>query len=137
MPLGMTRSTFEQHRPPPGALRGHDAEGRPVPTYRYAAQAAAGPWSTAADVGRFVAFVMSPQAAPLGRAARATGGHWGEGLELTALRDGLQLAGHDGVNRGWHAYIGAVPARGWGIAVLTDGDGGGAVADAALRELVR
>jgi hypothetical protein len=40
------------------------------------------------------------------------------------------------LNRGWRAQIAAFPDRGWGIAVLTNGENGQAIIDAAMRELV-
>ncbi len=136
-PLGMRGSTFSQAAPPRGAASGHDAAGRPVPSYRYAALAAAGLWSTAEDVGRFVAFAMSrdPVATAMRAPAPGSDGHWGMGLELQDLRDGGTLIEHEGVNRGWHAQVAG--AMGWGLAVLTDADGGGAVTDAAMEQLVR
>jgi CubicO group peptidase (beta-lactamase class C family) len=137
-PFGMTHSTFAQERPPAGALRGHDAAGRPLPAYRYAALAAAGLWSTAGDVGRFLAFALSddPLARAMRRPAPATGGHWGLGLELEPLADGGRLVRHEGVNRGWHARFVGDPASGWGLVVLTDSDAGTAAIDAAEAELV-
>lgn len=137
-PLAMTGSTFAQDRPPQGATSGHDADGRPVPSYRYAAQTAAGLWSTAADLGRFVVFAMSadPVARAMRVAAPGADGHWGMGLELQGLRTGGTLVEHEGINRGWHAQIVAAPKAGWGLAVLTNADGGGAVVHAAVGELV-
>ena len=68
-PLGMTHSSFEQ--PPPAALAqrlatGHSAAGAPIPG-RYPVmpeQAAAGLWTTAADVARFVVAVQCALAHP-------------------------------------------------------------------------
>ncbi len=136
--LGMYRSTFAQERPPPGALRGHDADGRTVPTYRYAALAAAGLWSTADDVGSFLAFALSddPIARAMRRPAPATDGRWGMGVELEPLAGGGTLVRHEGVNRGWHARIVGDPASGWGLVVLTDSDAGEEAIDAAEAELV-
>ena len=137
-PLRMSASTFAQARPPAGALRGHDADGRPLPTYRYAALAAAGLWSTAGDVGRFLAFALSgdPLARAMRRPAPATGGRWGMGLEVEPLAGRGALVRHEGVNRGWHARIVGDPASGWGLVVLTDSDAGAAAIDAAEGELV-
>jgi CubicO group peptidase (beta-lactamase class C family) len=136
-PLGMARSTFAQTRPA-GAAAGNDADGDPIPSYRYAALAAAGLWSTADDIGRFLAFTVSddPLARAMRRPAPGTGGAWGLGLEVQELPGGRTLIEHDGVNRGWHARIAAEPSSGWGVAVLTNSDVGGKVADAATAELL-
>jgi CubicO group peptidase (beta-lactamase class C family) len=137
-PLGMTQSTFAQAAPPPGALGGHDAAGRAVPSYRYAALAAAGMWSTAPDIGRLLAFALSedPTARAMRAAQPATGGTWGMGLERRTLEDGRTVVEHEGVNRGWHARIVGDPRSGWGLVVLTDSDAGGDLIDAAIAELI-
>jgi CubicO group peptidase (beta-lactamase class C family) len=127
----MTHSSFEQTDLPQDA-QGHDAAGRPLPAYRYAELAAAGLRATAPDVARFVA-AIPPE---LLRPAPATDGRWSTGLELDTLADGTRMAFHEGVNRGWHNRIAAFPDRGWGIVVLTDGDGGGPVADTVLDQLL-
>lgn len=136
-PLRMRGSGFEQDAPPRGALVAHDARGDEVPSYRYAALAAAGLWSTVSDVGRFVAFAASadPLARSMRRPAPATGGAWGMGLELRALEGGGSLIEHEGINRGWHARFVAEPRSGWGLVVLTSSDGGGEVVDAVMAEL--
>lgn len=137
-PTGMRDSSFAATTTA-RAARGHDGSGSSSPDYRYAATAAAGLWSTATDLGRFVGLVASgdPLARQMRRAAPATDGAYGRGLELRTLADGTRMVWHPGVDRGWQALIAAFPERGWGLVVLTDGDGGGAVADAALRTLVR
>lgn len=131
-PLGMTHSDFEQRPPGPEDAAGHDAAGRPVPAYRYAARAAAGLRATAADIGRFVAAIPPAMLEP----APATGGHWSTGLELDTLDDGTTMAFHDGVNRGWFSRFVTVPAHGWGLVVLTNSDRGRAVVDDVMAELV-
>ena len=129
-PLGMTASGFGSA---PDAA-GHDAAGRPVPGYRYAELAAAGLTSGAADMGRFAAALLR-QPARLATPQPGTGGGYGLGVHVTRLRDGVTRVSHEGVNRGWHARLLAYPERGWAVVVLTNGDGGGAVADAVQGEL--
>jgi hypothetical protein len=41
------------------------------------------------------------------------------------------------VSRGWRSRLVAYPDRGWAIVALTNGDGGAAVADAAVAQLAR
>ena len=150
-PLGMTSSSFDPAAADgPRAARAHDRNGRPMPTYRYAEQAAAGLHASAEDLGRFVAALMpGPRREPPGRGvlrvggvramttpAPASGGGYGLGLELEELAGGVRMISHGGTNRGWRAQIAAFPDRGWGIAVLTNGENGQAIIDAAMRELV-
>jgi CubicO group peptidase (beta-lactamase class C family) len=71
-----------------------------------------------------------------GRPAPATGGRYGLGFRLRTLADDVRMVAHDGANRGGRALIAAFPERGWGIAVLTNGDNGEAVVDAVIDELV-
>jgi CubicO group peptidase (beta-lactamase class C family) len=129
--LGMPHSSFEQ-TDRPGDAQGHDAAGDPLPAYRYAERAAAGLRATAPDLGRFVAQIPAQMLRP----APATKGRWSTGLELETLADGTRMAFHEGVNRGWYGRITAFPGKRWGIAVLTDGDGGRAVAERVLKFLV-
>jgi CubicO group peptidase (beta-lactamase class C family) len=142
-PLGMTRSSFVQSDLPGDAVP-HDASGRTIPAYRYAELAAAGLRSTAPDMARFAAALMpgphgEPPRVPAAmlQAAPATGGHWSLGLELAELGDGTRVVEHEGVSRGWRSRLVAYPDRGWAIVALTNGDGGAAVADAAVAQLAR
>jgi CubicO group peptidase (beta-lactamase class C family) len=129
--LGMTHSSFDQ-TDRPGDAKGHDAAGRAVPAYRYAERAAAGLRATAPDLGRFIARIPAQMLRP----APATKGRWSTGLELETLGDGTRMAYHEGINRGWYGRIAAFPDKRWGIAVLTDGDGGRAVAERIMHFLV-
>jgi CubicO group peptidase (beta-lactamase class C family) len=131
--LGMRHSAFAWP-PPPGApaAGAHDADGRPVPGYRYAELAAAGLTSTASDMGRFTA-ALARDPDRLAQPQPATDAHYGLGVELYELEDGTTVVWHEGVNRGWHARLLAYPDRGWAVVTLTNGDGGGAVADAVQR----
>jgi CubicO group peptidase (beta-lactamase class C family) len=127
-PLGMDASAF-----------GHDADGQPVPGYRYAELAAAGLASSARDMGRFAAALLrgGTTARALGSPQPATDGRWGLGIETSRLADGTRVFSHEGVNRGWHARLVVYPDRGWAFVVLTNGDGGGAVAHAVERAFER
>ncbi|WP_320672014.1 serine hydrolase domain-containing protein [Patulibacter defluvii] len=133
-PLAMDRSRFGWP-PAADAAVGHDGAGRPVPGHRYAELAAAGLSTTAGDLGRFLAAVLADPRG-IDRPQPATGGHYGLGIERRPLRDGDLLLWHEGVNRGWHARLLLLPRHRLAVAVLTNGDGGGAVADAVERLLV-
>jgi CubicO group peptidase (beta-lactamase class C family) len=150
-PLQMRSSSFDQETAEGAdAARGHDSAGRLLPAYRYAEQAAAGLYATAPDLARFVAALgPGPDGEPPGRGvvsastiramttpAQATRGRYGLGFRLRTLADDMTMISHDGANRGWRALVAAFPDRGWGIAVLTNGDNGEAVIDAVMDQLV-
>jgi CubicO group peptidase (beta-lactamase class C family) len=145
-PLGMLQSTFEE---PPRAQRAlaYDRTGAPTPEYRFTAQAAAGLWTTATDLARFVAALMpGSHGEPPGRGvlAPATVAHmlspqphsandllfesseFGLGYALVRLPSaGEWLVYHPGDNPpGWHGLIVALPARRGGLVVLTNGEPG-------------
>ena len=85
-PLGMAASTFAQD-PRPGDAAPHDAAGAPLPARRFAALAAAGLWTTAADLARFAAALgRGDLPAVMAEPAPETGGRYGLGLELGAPR---------------------------------------------------
>lgn len=140
-PLRMKRSSFAQEDLP-GDATGHTAGARPMPAYRYPELAAAGLRATAPDLARFAAaFLPGPDRQPPGagvipytivdamtRPAPATGGSRGLGFRLESLDDGTRIVRHSGSNRGWRSDLVILPGEDWAIAVLTNGDGGDAVA---------
>jgi CubicO group peptidase (beta-lactamase class C family) len=133
-PLGMRASTFAQE-PTAADAAPHDAGGAPMPAARFAALAAAGLLTTAADLARFGAAIAAGEL-PEGMTtpAPATDGRYGLGLELRTLGPGL--AGHSGQNRGWRALVAAQPDTRRGVIVLANGEGGDAVRAAVLAQLV-
>jgi CubicO group peptidase (beta-lactamase class C family) len=150
-PLGMHSSSFDQGTADAAtAARGHDRQGRPMPKFRYAEQAAAGLWATAPDMARFVAALMSgAHGEPPGRGvvsatnirmmttpAPGTGRDYGLGIGLRTLAGDVRMLSHNGTNRGWRSQIAAFPDRGWGVAVLTNGENGDTVIDAVMDQLV-
>jgi CubicO group peptidase (beta-lactamase class C family) len=146
-PLGMTASSFRWSRTAETA-HPHDADGRPLPDFAFAEQAAAGLVTTAPDLARFVAAALpGPQGEPPGRgvlspagvrlaltAAPATEGRWGLGYGLGLLPGGDRLAYHEGANRGWRAGLALLPDRRAGIAVLANGDAGSGPIDAVVQQ---
>jgi CubicO group peptidase (beta-lactamase class C family) len=146
-PLGMTASSFRWSRTPQTA-RPHDAHGGPVPDFVFAEQAAAGLVTTAPDLARFLAAGLAgPRGEPPGRgvlspagvrlaltAAPATEGRWGLGYGLGLTPGGDRLAYHEGANRGWRAGLALLPDRRAGIALLANGDAGGAPIDAVVQQ---
>lgn len=144
-PLGMQSSSYDWLP----ALRVHTAAaydrlGRRLPNYRFTALAAAGLYTTAEDLGRFVAAGMpGPHGEPPGRGVlrRETvalmytpaphsdnpSGTYGLGQQLDTLANGTRVVMHGGSNRGWRLIWASIPSRRVGLVVLTNSDRGSAV----------
>ncbi|GAC1649907.1 MAG: hypothetical protein NVS4B3_07740 [Gemmatimonadaceae bacterium] len=146
-PLGMRSSSFRwDSRLRARTAIPYDGRERPLPNYLFVEQAADGLYATAPDLARFVAALMTgftdeppgrgvlfpATVALLETPAKATRGAWGLGIATSRTSEDVSVVGHGGSNRGWRAGIVAYPARGTGIVVLTNGDNGGAVADALI-----
>ncbi len=134
-PLDMNASRYTSSPDFPVATA-YDKQGDVLPNYLFTELAAAGLYSTAPDMGLFVAAnmtgangepagrgVLSPEIlAQMFSAMPNTGGHQGLGFALGTLPDGTQFIHHNGSNRGWKSYIAAIPARGEGLVTLTNSD---------------
>ncbi len=149
-PLGMARSSFEW---PPAlqAATAYQEPGQPLPNYRFTALAAAGLYSTASDLGRFVAAGMAgPNREPPGRGLlsprdvelmftptvemdTSTGLGYGLGYGVRLLPGEIRMVSHSGGNRGWRARFAALPDRGEGIVILTNSDTGDDLTNDLLR----
>ena len=149
-PLGMARSSFEW---PPAlqAATAYREPGQPLPNYRFTALAAAGLYSTASDLGRFVAAGMAgPNREPPGRGLlsprdvelmftptvemdTSTGLGYGLGYGVRLLPGEIRMVSHSGGNRGWRARFAALPDRGEGIVILTNSDTGDGLTNDLLR----
>lgn len=144
-PLGMRSSSYAWLP----ELRAHTAAaydrlGRRLPNYRFTALAAAGLYTTAEDLGRFVAAGMrGPHGEPPGRGvlrpetvelmytsaphSENPSGTYGFGQQLDTLANGTRVVMHGGSNRGWKAVWASMPSRRAGLVVLTNSDRGPAV----------
>ncbi len=161
VPAGMISSTFEQPLPPErwsAAARGHRGDGSEVEGewHNYPEQAAAGLWTTAADLATLSAHLLdilrsdadpseSPAAPVVSRATMeamltpngdpdgALRG-WGLGVGLGGEGAGATFR-HGGSNEGFKAqWITARdPAQGYGVAVMANGDRGSALASELVR----
>lgn len=138
-PLAMTNSSYEQ---PPGpdeaarCARAHNGQGRPMyaPWHVYPEQAAAGLWTTPADLARFVIEVQTAVRGPAGKvldqaAAREMVspvgvGPFAVGLTIEKRAEGWYFS-HGGSNWGFRASIVGHVRKGYGVAVMTNGDNGG------------
>ena len=147
-PLGMTHSTFQQPLPvalAANAASGHDAAGSPIRGgwHVYPEIAAAGLWTTAADLGRYIVGV---QHALLGQGNFPISQQMTEIMlkpQLRNARYGLGPAVWNGPAQGWFGHLGANAGfrgemigymhQGIGAVVLTNGDDGLALCDEVIN----
>ena len=138
-PLGMSRSAYVWlPELQPMTATGYDSEGYAEPNYLFAAQAAAGLYSTASDFGSFIAAAMpGPDGEPAGRGILSpeavalmtsphpeANGEYGLGYAMETLPNGMRMASHYGANYGWAAYYALMPEPREGIVILTNSDNG-------------
>lgn len=152
-PAGMTHSTFAQPLPEarwPEAARGYRGTGDEVEGewHTYPEQAAAGLWTTPSDLLTLSAHLLgilegSVSDGVLSKAmleAMLTPNHpgeeqfraWGLGFGLDGTGDGATF-GHGGANEGFRAQWTVYRNRDQGVAVMTNGDAGGALAGEIIR----
>ena len=140
-PLGMTHSAYEQplsagrdrH-----AARAHDGAGRAMDAkwHVYPELAAAGLWTTPTDLATFA---IDVQKTALGRSSRVLTrasvlemltpvgvGDYAVGLSITRSGEGWYF-GHGGSNWGFQCTLLAHRVKGYGVAIMTNGENGGAV----------
>jgi CubicO group peptidase (beta-lactamase class C family) len=150
-PIGMASSSYEQTFTAERlklAASGHDAQGRVIPGKRftYPEMAAAGLWTTPADLARFA---IEVRLAALGRSNKvltketaglmlkpqiAIGGSQEMALGLfLEKRGGETYFGHGGQDVGFIAQLVASRDGGYGAAIMTNSDGR---ADALIGEIL-
>ena len=139
-PLGMTKSTYQQPLPEKlanTAASGHDQVGKPVPGkwHVYPEMAAAGLWTTASDVARYIIAVQSAfeghsdakLSQGLTRQMLTRQSRNGPGLGLFVFSNAAGSGfGHTGSNRGFRCKLTATSARkdGFGLVIMTNSDNG-------------
>ncbi len=138
-PLEMEHSSFEwapdiQAR----TASAYDRSGSRLPNYLYTEAAAAGLYTTAVDLAKFVAASMTgPNGEPPGRGvltpqtirqmtspAPATKRTYGLGFQIQELPGGLHMVYHPGGNAGWGAIFAELREKSVGLVVLTNSDSG-------------
>ena len=140
-PLQMTSSTYAQP-PPPGVVaqlsRAHDAEGRAMNTawHVYPEQAAAGLWTTPTDLARFIIEVQTAVRGQAGKVlshasakemtSPAGVGPYAVGLAVEQRGEGWYFS-HGGSNWGFQADILGHVRKGYGVAIMANGDRGRAL----------
>jgi CubicO group peptidase (beta-lactamase class C family) len=140
-PIGMLHSTYEQPIPPAldrNAARAHDREGRArgAKWHVYPEQAAAGLWTTPSDLARFVIEVQKSARGESNRVLSRTTvqemltpvgvGDFAVGFTIAKMGQGWYF-NHGGSNWGFRALILGHKVKGYGLAIMTNADQGGAV----------
>ena len=147
-PAGMNDSTYEQPLPPDRlkfAAAGHDAQGRTIPGKRhtYPEMAAAGLWTTPSDLARFaLAMDRSLEGKPGGVLSKETAvkmltpgfGDYGLGFGINK-RGGALYFSHGGSNEGFRCLLVAHREKGYGAAIMTNGENGDAILPEVLRAI--
>jgi len=147
-PIGMTHSTYEQPLPKAFQLFAatpYRGDGKPVQggAHTYPEMAAAGLWTTPADLCRYILEVQQSLAgnanhvlsAEMTKQMVTAGmGNWGLGLEIGgAAQD--QYFSHGGANEGFRNLFVAYEKDGDGAVVMTNGDNGGQLGDEVMHSI--
>jgi tetratricopeptide (TPR) repeat protein len=150
-PVGMSNSTFLQPLPPEKikyAASGHDIDGKPIAgkRHRYPEMAAAGLWTTPTDLSRFL---IEIQKSLKGQSNKVLSAEMTKKMltpfaaEYQALGFALNKKGnsvyflHSGGNRGFKCLMIAHKERGYGAAVMTNGDAGTNLDVEIIRSIAR
>ena len=139
--LQMANSSFAQPPAPEIAgqlARAHDGQGKAMGTawHVYPEQAAAGLWTTPTDLARFIIEVQTAVRGPAGKVlsqasarqmtAPVGTGPYAVGLAMEMRGEGWYFS-HGGSNWGFQADIVGHLRKGYGVAVMTNGDRGRAL----------
>jgi CubicO group peptidase (beta-lactamase class C family) len=150
-PIGMTNSTYEQPLPSSRekqAARAHGRTGARMgdPWHVYPEQAAAGLWTTPTDLAKFA---IEVQLSLLGKSNRVLSqttvremvtpvgvGPFAVGFQIEKDGEGWYFA-HGGSNWGFQCNLVAHRVNGYGAAIMTNGDGGGALIGKLMQLIER
>lgn len=150
-PLGMAESTYEQPLPASWAekaARAHSAKGesRDEPWHVYPELAAAGLWTTPTDLATFAIEVQKSVAGESNRVLDTDHarrmitpvgvGRFAVGFSIEQDGQGWYFS-HGGSNWGFRARIVAHVSKGYGLAVMTNSDSGGALIEEISKRVQR
>jgi len=148
-PIGMDRSSYQQPISPEhdrNAARAHSREGAAMgPKWHvYPELAAAGLWTTPSDLARFIVEVQLSSIGQSNRVLSRTTvqemlspvgvGDYAVGFRISKMGQGWYFT-HGGSNWGFRATVLAHKIKGYGLAIMTNGDQGGAVAAELSRRI--
>jgi len=141
-PIGMTRSGYDQPLTPErdkNAARAHSAAGRPMPDGKwhvYPELSAAGLWTTPTDLAKFaIEIQLSLQGKSNKVLSREMArqmvspvgvGPYAVGLSISKNGEGWYFS-HGGSNWGFRGDLTAHVVKGYGVAIMTNGDRGSAL----------
>lgn len=140
-PAGMMSSSYEQpitQTLAARAAKAHNGGGRRMGAswHVYPEQAAAGLWTTPSDLARFAMElqkgIRGPKGAVLSQAsahemiAPTGAGGYGIGVAVEMRGQGWYFS-HGGSNWGYQCHVIAHVRKGYGVAIMTNGDAGGAL----------
>ena len=149
MPIGMINSSYEQPIAPErdrNAARAHDSQGRSrgAKWHVYPEMAAAGLWTTATDLARFAIEVQKSSIGESNRILSRTTvqemlspvgvGSYAVGFSISRLGEGWYFS-HGGSNWGFRSTLMAHKVKGYGLAIMTNADQGGALAGELSRRI--
>ncbi len=144
-PIGMTVSAYEQPLGPERdrkAARAHDGQGKSMDAkwHVYPELEAAGLWTSAVDLAKFAIEVQKSLRNESNRVLKRETmremlepvgvGEFAVGFEIEKLGEGWYF-GHSGGNWGFRCDLRAHKVKGYGVAIMTNGDNGTPV----IREL--
>ena len=150
-PIGMTRSSYAQPISPENnrnAARAHDGKGasRGPKWHVYPEMAAAGLWTTASDLARYA---IEVQRSAIGESNRVLSramvqemlspvgvGDFAVGFTLSKIGEGWYFR-HGGSNWGFRSTLMAHKVKGYGLAIMTNGDRGGGVMNEISQRIQR
>jgi len=150
-PIGMTNSTFEQPVPADREkqlARAHSGAGKPMNAkwHIYPEVAAAGLWTTPTDLARFAIEVQKTLAGKSSRVlSQATMqemvtpvgvGPFAVGFTIEKRGEGWYFS-HGGGNWGFRCDLIAHRVKGYGLAIMTNSDSGGAILQELRDRIVR
>jgi CubicO group peptidase (beta-lactamase class C family) len=144
-PIGMTESAFEQPLGPKRdakAARAHDGQGKAMDAkwHVYPELEAAGLWTTSVDLAKLAIEVQKSLRNESNRVLTRESvremmepvgvGDYAVGFEISKMGEGWYF-GHGGGNWGFRCDLEAHKVKGYGVAIMTNGDNGGIL----IREL--
>lgn len=149
VPTGMTSSSYEQPLPERHATlaaSGHKSDGTVVPGrwHLYPEMMAAGLWTTASDLARWIIEVQRAHSGTSRLLTKSSAdamltpgkGNWGLGMSVVGAGDSLRFT-HGGANEGFRGTFVGYVTGGRGVVVMTNSDVGATLAGQIVAAVAR